>query len=76
MEKFLVVKRKRLTSSEEHSENRKSGLSGSSATMLLVQRSSSSGAEHRYQESYLSSDLHIPNLEIVNFLCVLYAAKN
>jgi hypothetical protein len=34
MEKFLVVKRKRLSSSEEHSENRMSGSSGSSATML------------------------------------------
>ena len=54
MEKFLVVKLKRLSSSEEHSENRTSGSSGSSATMLLAQRSSSSGAARRYQESYLS----------------------
>jgi hypothetical protein len=54
MEKFLVVKRKRLGSSKEHSENRTSDLSGSSATMLLAQRSSSSVAERRYQESYLN----------------------
>jgi hypothetical protein len=53
MEKFLVVKRKRLSSSEKHSENRTSGSSGSSATMLRAQ-SSSADAVRRYQESYLS----------------------
>jgi hypothetical protein len=54
MEKFLVVKHKRLSSGEEHSENRTSGSSGSIATMLLAQRSSLSGVARRYQESYLS----------------------
>jgi hypothetical protein len=54
MQRFLVVKPKRLISIEEHSENRTSGSSGSCVTMLLAQRSSSSGAARRYQESYLS----------------------
>jgi hypothetical protein len=43
----LVVKRKRLSRSEENSENRTSDSSGSSATMLLAQRSSLSVAARR-----------------------------